>query len=282
MPYTESDDISERLEFKFRSWSEFISNVELRYKKDISFTSHNESRDEHSGSFNSHDSLEDAIAELKVDKPLSHEGKNKIYETVKNHIKLKISDEPLAGIDIPAYLSGQPECFESFVPKKVKVRKQRESEIFVMVGVTAGVTERELTNYIKDVMEMIYRDYNFNKLVISIISDYNNGRYFQLYVDIPFRDVSYILRTTFSDFPRRIGFFLKEQHSKCHNGYGRSLYDNESKLKEFFGEKAKIFTYDNHSREVRLDPYGQPLKNSASTLTAEEIRSMMLNLNITF
>lgn len=250
--YTEPDDRKERKEFKFRSWSEFVTNLELRVAENINFSGQRSSRTSYDSSFHSHYSLGHAIKEIKEEKGLSHEKTNEVYETVKNHIKLKISDEPLAGVDVPAYLSGAPECFESFVPRKVKVRKQSVQTIFITVDINANKSQEQLSGYLKTVMEKVYRNFNFQKLVISIVADwrgYGDGKDFQLYIDIPFKDAAYILRTGFADFFRRIGFVFLEQHHDLPWGYGRSFSDNIPGLKQYVGEDSVLVTFD-HRKEV--------------------------------
>lgn len=250
LEYTEPDDNKERKEFKFRSWSEFVTNLEMRVKRGTNYSNQHSSSNRYEAEFHSHRTLEDAIDEIKTEKSLSHSKTNEVYETVKNHIKLKISDEPLAGVDVPAYLSGAPECFESFVPRKVKVRKKSVQTIFITVDISCLKSSKELSKYLSEVMEKVYRNFNFQKLVISIVAKWHNDENFQLYIDIPFKDAAYILRTGFADFFRRIGFVFLEQHHDLPYGYGQSFSSDISGLKQYVGKDSVLVTFD-HREEVQ-------------------------------
>lgn len=249
IPYTEPSDLSESKVFKFRSWSEFLENLEYRVKTGTNYSRQHASDKEYESDFHSHDSLDDALNEVKLEKTLSHKKSNQVYENVKTHIKLKISDEPMAGVDVPAFLSGQPECFESFVPKKVRTRKKKVDEIFVMVGTNCHVHGDELSNYVKEVMETVYQNFVFRKLVLCHVSDWFNGEPHQFYIDVPYKDVGYILRTAYADFFRRLLFVFHEQHHALPYGYGRSMGEDLGFLRRAIGEKPLLVTFD-HREEV--------------------------------
>lgn len=240
LPYTDSHYLGETLNFKFNSFPSFIQNLEKRKNNKIAFSRFTKSNSEKESGFNSHDSLDEAIDILKIAKNPSKETQKLIFNESRNNNKLVITDEPIDVLSIPEFLSGSPYYWAGWKKNK-KVRKQIIKNIFLSVGVRAGVGSDNLSKYLDDVCNHIFTNYMFEKIIITNISSISesNSEWFQMYIDISYKDAIMMFRTSYTDFFRRVLFYFKEQSSSLPGGYGVSLLRTDVTPEKFLDLKNR-------------------------------------------
>lgn len=242
LPYTSPTFEGESLYFKFKSWSQFQSNLSLRISKNINFSHYSSSRQQKEGDFNDTDSLDEAILRLSSKVEPTKSQKKELFEVQKKASRMYLSDTPFDGIDIPNFLSNSNSYWINFSPAKRHSPKKLVKNIFIMVNALCYVTADELNDYLAKSLIDIYSNYIFEKVVICTLSSYSSEEINQIYIDISYREVMLIFRCGYSDFFRRVCFFVKEQHTSLPDGYGSTL-DLKSAEQLLSDKRSKVFCY---------------------------------------
>jgi hypothetical protein len=240
IPYTKVDLDTEGILWRFRNLSHILEFTNLRRKKKKRFSNRKDSNQSKDYGFNSHNSLKEAIDEAKIRKMLPEEVRKLILiESQTSH--RTVTDEG-GVISIPEYLSNQPEYFETFVPRnRLKMSKKKGEKIFISSSVLAGVTPEKYEKYLLDCILDIYTNYHNPEVILAFISkDINSAaETFKLYIEIPPYEMNSIMRMSFTDFYRRIIFFIREQCRTLNSSYGSAISDSDIDC------KYKYYTFYN-------------------------------------
>lgn len=230
--YSDPSSQKEGRVFKFKKYLDFLTNLNLRLKNDISYSNHDSSKKKKDSDFNSHNSLEEAIGQLSIQKPLPKATNNKMLEESKRS-RLKLQDCGGDGIDIPVFLSGNTDHFITWSKRKNK--KELKDNIFINLSVSARVKEKDLREFIIKSIEEVAEKYVFNKVILCEISTDT-----QLYIEFSYLEIQYLLRCSFVDFFRRITFYFAEQYSGLVYGYGGPIHDIQ-----YLDKNAICYCYKN-------------------------------------
>lgn len=237
-PYTKIDSETSGIKWRFRNLSHIMEFVNYRNKKKKRFSNHRSSNQAKDSSFNSHKSLYLAIDETKKRKLLPEEVRKLILVESQTSYR-QITDEG-GVVSIPHYLSNQPEHFERYVPRnRIKLSKKKGEKIFISSSVLSNVDSEDYEKYLLNCIIDIYTNYHNPEVILCFISNNINseGETFELYIEIPPYEMNSIMRMSFTDFYRRIIFFIREQCPTLDSGYGQAISQSDIEC------KYKFYTY---------------------------------------
>jgi hypothetical protein len=235
MQYSKVDLETSGIRWRFKGLSHLIDFVNYRYKSNKRFSRYKSSAQTKDENYNSHNSLQDAILETTKTKLLPKEIR-KLILTESKSSTMQIVDTG-GVVSVPHYLSNQPEHFQVFVDKtRLKPQKQRGEKIFISCSVLANVDSKEYEQYLLNTIIDIYKKYYNPEIVLCFISQNINsaGETFELYIEVPSYEVNSVMRMTFTDFYRRIIFFVREQCPSLDSGYGQSINKSDIICKHKF------------------------------------------------
>jgi hypothetical protein len=232
--------MEESLNFKFRSWGDFLYNLDLRVSNNIRFSDKNSSNRIKREYFNDTESLDEACKKLKTKAEPTR--KKELFDVQKKASKMFLSDTPFDGIDIPSFLSGGTDYWTGFTSSKRRNQKKIVKTIFLNIDAASGISVEQFNNYLTNTLIKVYNNYIFEKVVITSLAKYDE-EICQFYIDIPYKEVIVIFRTGYSDFCRRIMFFFQEQSSLLPSHYGKILKNKE--IKKLNGEDSEVFCFYN-------------------------------------